>query len=291
METAIGVFSTRDRAEEAVKELLQHHVPERSIVYLTRSESEATTVGRQFGAVAGGVVGGAAGMSAGVVAAALLAVPGIGPVFALGFGAAALLGLVGAGTGSAVGASIASDSAAPMPTSGTGSAEDLAFFHRVLNEGHSLIVVRTESSRIAATSCEILDRLGLGMKKGTAPTSRVTTREMDGPVIADFVGKIALAEGTMLLRDTIHDFLKQGNNRIILNLADVDFIDSAGLGELVRTLASVRSHSGQLKLVNPSENVHKLLRITKLDHVFDIENDEASALMSLRQNSAAQAAG
>ncbi len=114
---------------------------------------------------------------------------------------------------------------------------------------------------------------------------------MDGPVIADFVGKIALAEGTMLLRDTIHDFLKQGNNRIILNLADVDFIDSAGLGELVRTLASVRSHCGQLKLVNPRENVHKLLQITKLDHVFDIENDEASALLSLRQNSAAKAAG
>jgi anti-sigma B factor antagonist len=131
-----------------------------------------------------------------------------------------------------------------------------------------------------------LDRLGLGTKKSAAPASLVSTREMDGPVIADFVGKIALAEGTILLRDTIHDFLRQGNNRIILNLADVDFIDSAGLGELVRTLASVRSHCGQLKLVNPSENVHKLLRITKLHHVFDIENDEASALMSLRQNSA-----
>jgi anti-sigma B factor antagonist len=291
VETAIGVFSTRDRAEEAVKELFEHHVPERSMVYLTRSESEAKTVGKQFGAVAGGVVGGAAGLSAGVVAAALLAVPGIGPVFALGFGAAALLGLVGAGTGSAVGASIAEDSAAPIPTSGTGSAEDLAFFHRVLNQGHSLIVVRTESSQIAATSCEILDRLGLAMKKGTAPTSLVTTRELDGPVIADFAGKIALAEGTTLLRDTIHDFLKQGNNRIILNLADVDFIDSAGLGELVRSLASVRSHSGQLKLVNPSEHVHKLLRITKLDQVFDIEKDEASALVSLRRNSAAKAAG
>ena len=290
METAVAVFSTRGRAEEAVKELLENHVPENSIVYLTRSESEAKTVGKQFGAVAGGIVGGAAGMSAGV-AAALLAVPGIGPVFALGLGAAALLGLAGAGAGSAVGASIASDSVAPLSTSGTGSSADLAFFRRVLNEGHSLIVVRTESSQIAATSCEILDRLGLGMKKSAAPTSLVSTREMDGPVIADFVGKIALAEGTMLLRDTIHEFLRQGNNRIILNLADVDFIDSAGLGELVRTLASVRSHSGQLKLVNPSENVHKLLRITKLDRVFDIENDEASALMSLRQNPAAKAAG
>jgi len=77
---------------------------------------------------------------------------------------------------------------------------------------------------------------------------------MDGPVIADFVGKKSpLAEGTMLLRDTIHDFLRQANNRIILILAHVDFIDSAGFGELVRTLASVRSHSGQLKLVKPSE--------------------------------------
>jgi anti-sigma B factor antagonist len=291
VETAIAVFSTRGRAEEAVKELLQNHVPEKSIVYLTRSVSEAKTVGKQFGAVAGGIVGGAAGMSAGVAAAALLAVPGIGPVFALGLGAAALLGLAGAGTGSAVGASIASDSVAPLSTSGTGSSEDLAFFRRVLKEGHSLIVVRTESSQITATSCEILDRLGLGMKKSAAPTSLVSTREMDGPVIADFVGKIALAEGTILLRDTIRDFLKQGNNRIILNLGDVDFIDSAGLGELVRTLASVRNHSGQLKLVNPSENVHKLLRITKLDHVFDIEKDEASALVSLRQNSNAKAAG
>ena len=291
METAIGVFSTRNRAEQAVKELIEHQVPEGSIVFLTRSESEAKTVGKQFGAYAGGVVGGAAGMSVGVAAAVLLAVPGIGPVFAMGLGAAALLGLVGAGTGSAVGANIAADSDASLPTAGTGSTPDVAFFRRVLNEGHSLIVVRTESSQIAAISCEILDRLGLGMKKGTASRSMVTIREVDGPVIADIVGKIALAEGTMLLRDTIHDFLKQGNNRIILNLADVDFIDSAGLGELVRTFASIRSHGGHLKLVSPSENVHKLLKITKLDRVFDIEQDEASALVSIRQNAAAKSAG
>jgi anti-sigma B factor antagonist len=291
VETAIGVFSTRDRAEEAMKELLERNVPEGSVVYLTRSESEAKTVGKQFGAYAGGVVGGAAGMSAGVAAAALLAVPGIGPVFALGFGAAALLGLVGAGTGSKVGASIAEDSDAPSPTSGTGSSSDVAFFRRVLNEGHSLIIVRTESHEIAATSCEILDRLGLNMKKGAAPKSMVATREADGVVIADMAGKIALAEGTALLRDTVHDFLAQGQNRIVLNLTDVDFIDSAGLGELVRTHASVRSHGGQLKLVKPSETVHKLLKITKLDRVFDIEQDEAGALASLRQNTAAKSAG
>ena len=127
METAIAVFSTRGRAEEAVKELLENHVPEKPIVYLTCSESEAKTVGKQLGAAAGGIVGGAAGMPAGVAAAALLAVPGIGPVFALGLGAAALLGLAGAGTGSAAGASIAGDSVTPMPTSETGSSEDSAF--------------------------------------------------------------------------------------------------------------------------------------------------------------------
>src|SRR5450432_4326420 len=120
METAIGVFVSRERAEEAVKSLIEQHVPEESIVYLTRSESEAQSVGKQLGAFAGGFVGGAAGLSAGVAAATLLAVPGIGAIFALGFGAAALLGLVGAGTGAAVGSGAATDSDAPVPTTGTG---------------------------------------------------------------------------------------------------------------------------------------------------------------------------
>jgi len=106
VETAIGVFSSRDHAEEAVKELRQRGVPEQSIVYLTRSENEAKSIAKEFGATVGGFVGGAAGMSAGVVAATLL-LPGIGPVFALGFGAAALLGLAGAGAGATVGASAA----------------------------------------------------------------------------------------------------------------------------------------------------------------------------------------
>ena len=106
METAIGVFSTRDRAEEAVKELLAQKVPQEAIVFLTRSETEATAAGKEAGATVGGFMGFATGMSAGVGAALLLAVPGIGQVFALGFGAAALLGLAGAGAGSAIGKSV-----------------------------------------------------------------------------------------------------------------------------------------------------------------------------------------
>src|SRR5579884_2428026 len=100
METAIGVFASRDRAEEAVRELRQRGVPEDSVNYLTRSETEAKTIAKEFGTYVGGFMGGAAGMSAGVLAATLL-LPGIGPVFALGFGAAALLGAAGAGTGRA----------------------------------------------------------------------------------------------------------------------------------------------------------------------------------------------
>ncbi len=291
METAIGAFSSREKAEEAVKELLERRVPEGSLVYFTRSESEAKTVGKQLGAYAGGMVGGATGMSAGVIAATVLMVPAIGPIFALGFGAAALLGLVGAGTGSALGASISEDPNVLPPTSGIGSSEDAVFFRRVLNEGRSLIIVRTDSSEIAATSCEILNRLGLSMKKGTAPKSMVSRREADGVAIADIVGKLALTEGTVLLRDTVRDFLALGNNRIILNLEAVDFMDSAGLGELVRTHASIRSHGGQLKLMHPSENVHKLLKITKLDRVFEIEPDEESALRSIHQAAAAKSAG
>jgi len=282
METAIGVFTARERAEEAVKSLLEHHVPEDRIIYLTRSENEAKNMGKQLGAGAGGFVGGAAGMSAGVAAATLLTIPGVGPVFALGFGAAALVGTAEAGTGAAIGAGVAHDADAPAPSSAVGSSEDLEFFRRVLNEGHSVIVVRTESSQIASSACKVLDELGLSMNRRVTAKNTVTSRQLNGAVVADIVGKIAHVEGTGMLRDTVRNFLEHGHNRILLNLEGVDFIDSAGLGELVRTHASVRSRGGHLKLVNPSASVHHLLRITKLDRVFDIMPDEVSALSSLR---------
>lgn len=291
METAVGVFAARERAEDAVKSLLEHHVPQERIIYLTRSESEAKSIEKQIGAYTGGFVGGAAGRSAGVPAATLLAIPGVGPVFALGLGAATLFGLAGAETGGAIGASVADDPDASVPSSVAGSSEDLAFFRRVLSEGHSVVVVRAESFQIAASACEILDRLGISMKKGSAPNSSVSMRRVNGAVVADIVGKIALAEGTGLLRETVRNFLVHGHNRILLNLEGVDFIDSAGLGELVRAHASIRSHEGQLKLVKPSANVHNLLRMTKLDRVFDIEADEFTALNSLRQAVAAKSAG
>src|SRR6266487_6425440 len=133
VETAIGVFASRDRAEQAVGQLRRQGVPEQSLVFLTRSKNEAETVGKEFGAYVGGFVGGAAGMSAGVVAATLL-LPGVGPVFALGFGAAALLGLAGAGTGASVGKALAESGGKAKPTPDEKAPEDVVFFRDVLKE-------------------------------------------------------------------------------------------------------------------------------------------------------------
>jgi anti-sigma B factor antagonist len=285
LETAVGVFTQRERAEEAVKNLLERKVPEGSLVFLTRSESEAKSMGKQLGLFAGSFVGGAAGLSAGVAAATLLAVPGVGQVFALGIGAAALFGLVGAGSGAAIGSGVGHQEGAPQPTSGTGSQEDLAFYNKVLNEGHSLVVVRSDSPEIAAIACEVLDSLALSMEKGAATGSAAATRSLDGAVAIDFQGKITLGAGTALLRNTIGSLLEKGSKRILLNLREVDMIDSAGLGELARTYATIRSRGGKFKLVAPTKNAQELFRITKMERVFEIEPDESSALKSLREDS------
>ncbi len=288
METAIGVFSSRDHAEKAVKELRERGVPEQSIVYLTRSESEAKTIAKEFGATVGGFVGGAAGMSAGVVAATLL-LPGIGPVFALGFGAAALLGLAGAGAGATVASSASHDAQAPQPTSDENCSEDVAFFREVLKEGRSLIVVRTESQEIATSACAILDRLGLGMQGKTPVKMKIGTREIGEVIVLDISGRITLGEGNVMLREIVRDLADKGNKRIVLNLGEVNYIDSSGVGELVKTHTTIRNKGGELKLTNLNERVHDLLRMTRLSAVFDIQKDEASALKSFGGQATSQA--
>lgn len=280
METAIGVFASRDSAEGGVKELLQRGVPESSLVFLTRSESEAKNIGKQLGAFAGGFAGGAAGMTAGVAAATLL-LPGIGAVFALGFGAAALLGLAGAGAGASTGAAIAHESKAPQPTPDAKSAEDAAFFREVLKEGRSLVVVRTESQEIAVTACAVLDRLALGMQ-GSAPLKMKTVTRQVGPVvIIDVSGRITLGEGNVMLREIVRDLAEKGSHKIVMNLGEVLYVDSSGVGELVKAHATIRNKGGVLKLTNLNKRVHDLLQMTRLSNVFDIEKDEASALKSL----------
>ncbi len=276
METGIGVFSSRDRAEEAVRALRQSGVPEESIIFLTRSETEAKAVAKEFGASIGGFMGGAAGMTAGVIAGTLL-LPGIGTVFALGFGAAALLGAAGAGAGTAM-ASAATRSETE-PTAWDKSAEDTAFFREILKEGRSLIVVRTESQADAAAACAILDQLGMGMEGRHVPgRMQTSTRQVGDTLVLTVSGRITLGEGNVMLREIVGELVDKGHKRVVLNLADVNYIDSSGLGELVKAHTTVRNKGGELKLASVNKRVHDLLHLTRLSAVFDIHNDEASAI-------------
>jgi anti-sigma B factor antagonist len=107
---------------------------------------------------------------------------------------------------------------------------------------------------------------------------KVATRQVDGVTILDLSGRITLGEGSVTLRDTVHDVLSKGSKKILLNLGDINYIDSSGIGELVSGFTSVRNAGGELKLLNLTKKVHDLLQITKLYTVFDIWDNEASAI-------------
>ena len=109
---------------------------------------------------------------------------------------------------------------------------------------------------------------------------KFTTRKVDGVTILDLSGRITLGEGSVTLRDAVKDVLATGAKSILLNLADVDYIDSSGLGELVSAYTSVKNQGGELKLLHLTTKVHDLLQITKLYTVFDIKDDETSAVGS-----------
>jgi anti-sigma B factor antagonist len=110
----------------------------------------------------------------------------------------------------------------------------------------------------------------------------LTQREVGPVTIVDLSGKISLGEGSALLRKTIRDLLNAGQLKILLNLGDVNYIDSSGIGELVSGFTAVRSRNGELKLLNLTKKVHDLLQITKLFTVFDIYTDEATAVRSYK---------
>jgi anti-sigma B factor antagonist len=106
------------------------------------------------------------------------------------------------------------------------------------------------------------------------------TRQVDGVTILDLSGRITLGEGSVTLRDAIKDAVAKGSKSILLNLAEVDYIDSSGLGELVSAYTTVKNQGGELKLLHLTDKVHDLLQITKLYTVFDVKDDEASAVSS-----------
>jgi anti-sigma B factor antagonist len=109
---------------------------------------------------------------------------------------------------------------------------------------------------------------------------KIDIRTMGEIKILDCSGKITLGEGTMSIRNTVHDVLQGGAKKIVLNLAGVNYIDSSGVGELVSTYTSVVNGGGQLKLLSLTKKIRELLTITKLLTVFETFDDETAALAS-----------
>jgi anti-sigma B factor antagonist len=107
-----------------------------------------------------------------------------------------------------------------------------------------------------------------------------STRQVDGVTVVDLSGRITLGEGSVVLRDQVRDLLAKGQKKILLNMAEVTYIDSSGIGELVSAFTTVRNQAGELKLLNLTKKVHDLLQITKLYTVFDVKDDEAAAISS-----------
>ena len=114
-----------------------------------------------------------------------------------------------------------------------------------------------------------------------------STRQVGGVTIVDISGRIVLCEESGALRELVRDILSKGHKQILLNLGNVNYIDSSGLGHLVSAFTSVRKQEGELKLLNLTKKVHELMQITRLYTVFDIMDDEAVAVKSFGQSAAA----
>jgi anti-sigma B factor antagonist len=104
--------------------------------------------------------------------------------------------------------------------------------------------------------------------------------------VLDLSGRITLGEGSALLRSTIRELLEDQRFRILVNLGDINYIDSSGIGELVSAYTAVKNRGGELKLLHLTKKVHDLLQITKLFTVFEVHSDEVAALRSFDQKSA-----
>ena len=109
---------------------------------------------------------------------------------------------------------------------------------------------------------------------------KLTTRQVGDVTVVDAVGRITLGEGASTFRDTIRDLVSNGQKKLLLNLAEVSYIDSSGIGEMVSGFTTVTNQGGQVKLLNLTKRVKDLLQITKLYTVFEVFEDEAAAVRS-----------
>ena len=109
---------------------------------------------------------------------------------------------------------------------------------------------------------------------------KLTTRQVGNVTVMDAAGRITLGEGASAFRDAIRDMATKGDKKILVNLSEVSYIDSSGIGEMVSSYTTVTNHGGQLKLLGLNKRVKDLLQITKLYTVFEVFDDEATAIRS-----------
>jgi anti-sigma B factor antagonist len=110
----------------------------------------------------------------------------------------------------------------------------------------------------------------------------LNTRQVGDVSVVDVAGRITLGEGSSALRDALRDMINKNQKKILLNLGEVNYIDSSGIGELVSGFTTVTNSGGQLKLLNLNKRVKDLLQITKLYTVFDVHDDEAHAVRAFQ---------
>jgi anti-sigma B factor antagonist len=109
---------------------------------------------------------------------------------------------------------------------------------------------------------------------------KLNTRQVGDVTVLDLAGRITLGEGSSTLRDSLKELVAKSEKKILLNLGDVTYIDSSGIGELVSGFTTVTNQNGSLKLLGLNKRVKDLLQVTKLYTVFDTFEDEAEAVRS-----------
>ncbi len=116
----------------------------------------------------------------------------------------------------------------------------------------------------------------------------LNTRKVGDVVVVDMVGQLGAGEPVLLLRNTVRRFMDDGTRKFVLNLGQVNHVDSSGLGELITTYTSARNRQGDVKLLNLSKIAKEILQVTKLLTVFDVFDDESKAIQSLASIKAAR---
>lgn len=111
---------------------------------------------------------------------------------------------------------------------------------------------------------------------------KAVTRQVGDVTVIECSGQIKLGEGSSTLRDTVKDLLSKGNKKLLIDLGEISYIDSSGIGELISAFTSAKNQGGEMKLLHLTKKIEGLLQITKLYTVFDVKDDEAAAIAAFK---------